>query len=212
MKLSNSQERNINCIILYCLDERNKKYDIINSSKTDNQVQVSFIRKISINELEDVNSYLCSNIRNKRLIYKFIITPSTVEIMLDQPEFKQVSLFDDVYNKDNLKDYNDMLNSRLMNVKDLLINTFFNNDDNVQDWIYFFIAPKYIGYANGDIKCPSCIKGDSKSIPEGVYKLRGTYNDAKCVLLRRNQNSTRFGNWRTVPDDIYYIKEFIANL
>ena len=73
MKLSNSQERNINCIALHCLDEHDKKYDIINSFESNNQIQISFIRKISINELEEINSYLCSNIRNKRLIYKFIL-------------------------------------------------------------------------------------------------------------------------------------------
>ena len=50
MKLSNSQERNINCIALYCLNERDKKYDIINFSESNNQIQISFIRKRSIKE------------------------------------------------------------------------------------------------------------------------------------------------------------------
>lgn len=212
MKLSNSQERNINCIVLYCLDEHNKKYDIIGSYESDNQIQISFIRKISINELENINSYLCSNIRNKKLIYKFIITPSSAEIMLDQPEFKQISLFDDVYNKEALSEYNKTLNSRLMNVKDLLINTFFDEDTTIHEWIYFFIASNYIGYANNDMNCPFCIKGDSESIPDNAYKLHGTFNDANCVLLRRNQNSKCFSNWRTVPSDISCVKEFIANL
>lgn len=212
MKLSNSQERNINCIALYCLDECNKKYDILSSFKINNQIQISFIRKISINELKIINSYLHSNIRNKRLIYKFIITPSTCEIILDQPEFKQLSMFNNTHDINNLKKYNQSINSKLFNIKDLLINTFFDNDNIKCDWIYFFVAPSYIGYGDGTPGSKYCIRGTSEKIPENVYIINGTYNDAKCVLLRRNQNSACYGNWNTVPNDIKYVKEFINNI
>ncbi len=212
MKLSNSQERNINCIALYCLDERDKKYDIINSFESNNQIQISFIRKISINKLEEINSYLCSNIRNKRLIYKFIITPTSCEIMLDQPEFKQLSLFNDTYDVDRLKKYNQSINLKLLNIKNLLINTFFDTDNVECDWIYFFVAPSYIGYGNGNTESKCCIRGTTEIIPENVYTIHGTYNDAKCVLLRRNQNSACYGNWNTVPNDIKYVKEFVNSI
>lgn len=212
MNLSNKQERNLNCILLYCLNEKNKKYEVLSSSQVNEQIQITFIRKISISELEEINEYLKSNIKNKKLIYKVIITPKMVDIFLDQPEFKQISLFDNIYDNDKLNKYNKMLISRLDNVKDLLINTFFEKDQNIQEWIYFFIAPTYIGYANDDTYCPFCIKGDSNEIPKNAYVLNGTYNDAQCILLRRNQNSNYYGNWNTIPNDVCYLKQFLNNV
>lgn len=209
MKLSNSQKRNINCIALYCLNEKNKSYIISNVSEFKDQIQVSFIRRISITELEKINSYLESNLKNKQLVYKFIITPSSCEILLDQPEFNQISLFDNNYNEDKLIAYNKSINNRLNAVKELLINTFFDDDFLEHDWIYFFVASSYIGYANGDLNSNKCIRGTTLGIPNNAYKLKGTYNDSKCVLLRRNQNSNCFGNWNVSPNDVKCLQELV---
>lgn len=207
MKLSTRQLRNLNCIFLYILGDKNKLYKNITISKFGDGYKINFVRIVSISELKKMNMYLHSKVKSKSLVYELIINNDELIIHLNQPELNQLTLFNDNVDLDKLKQYNQSITKRANIVKDLLLNTLIENDANNLEWVYFFKGSDYIGYANADINNSHCIKGNNECIPEGVYILKGNETDAKCILLRRNQNSIYGGFWKMSLNSINHVRQ-----
>lgn len=206
MMLLTTQVRNLNCIFLYILNDKSKLYKDISMSEFGVGYKIKFIRIISISELKKMNTYLHSKIKSKLLAYEMIINDEEITMRLNQPELNQMNLFDDV-DLSKLEKYNQLITKRANNVKDLILNTIFKKDLNVSEWVYCFKGSDYIGYANADMHSTHCVRGNRDYIPEGIYILKGNETDAKCVLLRRNQNSTCGGSWKMAPNSINLVRQ-----
>lgn len=207
MMLSTTQVRNLNCIFLYILNDKFKLYKDISISEFGDGYKIKFIRIVSISELKKMNAYLHSKIKSKLLVYEMTINDEEITICLNQPTLNQMNLFDDNVDLNKLDKYNQLITKRANNVKDLILNTIFKKDSNVLAWVYCFKGSNYIGYANADMHDAHCIRGNRDCIPEGIYILKGNETDAKCVLLRRNQNSTHGGSWKMAPNSINLVRQ-----
>lgn len=171
-----------------------------------NTFMLSFIRKVTIEQLKAINIYLDADIRTKELVYGLIVNKesNTIKLSLNDVYIKDSnSSFNDV--EDKIKRYNDKITDKLSQLSNYLFETLYPTDTRTYEWAFYYISKfgDNIGFANKDyqnIHSTKIFNNQNLTNPyENVLKFIGTLNDAEIRCLRRNINSKFESNWQICP-------------
>lgn len=179
-------------------------------NETTDDYQIKFTRKIKHCDLNELNNffelnryYSCDVHFGYELLYEINIHKPifSAEIechLLSNRQFIEANV------KHKLDDCENQINESLGKYKDLLLETIWPTDEEVNDYTFYYIAKTgcNIAFANKTYNHHS-LKIDinesndySNEVYKHVFTLRGTENDAKIMMLRRNFNSNYYNDWK----------------
>lgn len=189
-----------------------RKIDITHADMLDSTFMCSFIRNISIGQLEKIKNYFNVDIREKKLHYSLLINKNTniIKLRIEGIEKFQMNLLDDIEELNNkVKKYNDNITNNLIKLSKYLYETIYPTETEIFNWTFYYIShdKTHIGFANANKESPSSQKilvsninilnnDDISLFYNTVDTYKGTKNDAIIVCMKRNINSKCGSGWR----------------
>lgn len=210
-------EINLGALFSVGFNKKYQKINIVNINHIENQIKVTFNRRLDNDDVAEFNERYGLDDDNKLEYIKYVLSinilENTFNLYLDFTPYYGISSLSKNEINNLIVQHLETTHFNLLPHFDLLITTLMEHPKTLNYWTYYWGSYGYeMGMANKNsnynLDTSRCLRlndymtnnnpltYDEDRLYYDCYKIYGSENDAKCIQVRRNFNSQKYANWK----------------